>query len=126
MAAIVKEEFLDEVRQEAEEMHSHFQKLSASVARARPRADAPPSRAELELSAEAVHAWLSRSTGQLRWFMSASSVGGLFFVAQCHEAVARGFVQCGGGSLESMKAAAGCVAQMQGGVCQDAAGSGSA
>ena len=34
------------------------------------------------------------------------SAGGLFYVAQCHEKAARGFVVVGGGNLMAMKSAA--------------------
>ena len=132
---LVKEDLLTLVRAEASELKPHFEKLnqgsngSSEVTKLKGAAyyTGGTGRAgdeELELAATSVHAWLGKKDSKLRAFMAGMSTGGIFFVAQCHEKAARGFVLHGGGCLQAMKAAAVASAKVKVSTCDDAAGLG--
>ena len=121
LRVIVRAEVLASVRQEALELQAAFGKLGSSSLRLTDH-----EHHELEEAAREVHAWLKKDTSLLRQFICAMSSGGLFFVAQCHEKAARGFVLHGGGSLQAVKGAATASSKLKVKMCDDAAGFGGA
>ena len=116
LGLVVKESLLAELKVEAAELKGCVQVLSQML-----RSDIPLWRARaighcrsdftmpclraLEEAAEGLRRWLVKPDSKLRAFVACVSCGGLFFVAQCHEKCARGFIEAGGGSVSAFCAA---------------------
>ena len=112
---VVEESLLAELKVEAAELKGCVSVLSQMF-----RSDITPWRAHhivhcrydrrphlraLEEAAEGLRNWLVKPDSKLRAFVACVSCGGLFFVAQCHEKCARGFIEAGGGSVSAFCAA---------------------
>ena len=65
-----------------------------------------PTREAIEVSAKALHKWLSQSESLLREVLDAFSVGGLFYTADVTRRLLQAFVEHGGGDEASLVAAA--------------------
>ena len=113
---IVKPDLWKEVKAEAERLLPTFTGLNqkgmrrGDVSKAKNIAYyqqdvSRPSSRVLTDHAGALHKFLTDTSSKLRMFIAAMSSGGIFFVAQCHEKTARGFVQFGGGVLPAIEKA---------------------
>ena len=113
---IVKPDLWKEVKAEAERLLPTFTGLNqkgmrrGDVSKAKNIAyyqqdGSRPGTVALHDHAGALHKFLTDPKSKLRMFIAALSSGGIFFVAQCHEKTARGFVQVGGGNVTAIEKA---------------------
>ena len=111
---IIEAKLMKEIREEAKRMLPTFTALNQKGTRRSEMTKTKnvayyqqdpsrPSAEVLKTHAECLHTFLTNKSSKLRMFIAAMSCGGIFYVAQCHEKTARGFVQHGGGDLQAMK-----------------------
>ena len=116
LACIVNAKLLTEIQAEAQRMLPTFTALNqkgmrrGDVSKAKNIAyyqqdGSRPGAVALHDHAGALHKFLTDPKSKLRMFIAALSSGGIFFVAQCHEKNARGFVEFGGGVLPAIETA---------------------